>query len=404
MNSEEAGPTNRARRSALKKIGILVSGAVAKSLLPTTAKAESLPRPAGLDRLAAMRPSEQMQWFADKLGPRGSLWPMLRAGDFTDTEIRNVLGAMAGIANALNAPESNDPRLEGMRQEIRALADTPHLYTVSERVNGRWHDYGNAQVVNYKGRPYIKSSAHVIDGIAAQHTSLVDHFRTPSLRNGHRPDVLFAPLRSVPGGGAQSNRPVEVPEDFNPQECHGQVNVIIGYKDDGGLLIHSGIVLPTPPAMVSRLRAHWAISTPTEQRQLDVIMRQGEGGLMLMPAFFGEAQFNTQLIRASGRSGSLRRVYSPRHRMFVPASNFASGLRGVTNGMYRGWVDSMTHVSRGLEEMHQVMMSAHEGAPRMVDLAPKLNFGPGVYEIVPGIYLRSVRNRNAAGGGIAARR
>lgn len=393
----EKGGEGVNRRTVLKA-ALLAAGV---AVLPNSTRAETSPknkRPEGLSTLDKLKkPSEQIKWFADKLGPQGSLWPMLRDGDFTDDELRVLLRSLASVSRALNEPLSSnlrDKELLRIKSSLPTLDHVPHLYTISVRNSGgQWHDFGNVSMYEYKGRPYIQSSAHVMEYVAKEVPQIEPFFRKPALLNDKPTDVTFATLSSVPVFDGHDNKIVQMPSDLDSRTCHGQLNVVMGYKNDGGAQSIAGIVLPTPEKMRERLKNFWTPGVQYTPEALEVVKSQKEGGLFLMPSFLGETSAENNNFRAAGRSGSFRLVFSPKHGQFVPASNFASGSPGVDKetGMFLGWVDSMTHVVRGLSEID----SAINGGQFQKSLTPRHvpELEPGTFEIVPGVYLRSVRRR-----------
>ncbi len=397
--------TNGIARSPSRRelIRTALSAALVAAVPQMTVAKEKAPtnrRPPGFEKLDTILPSEQLKWFADKLGPEGGLWPMLRDGDFTDDELKIVLRSLASVSRALNNPSSEDLKdyeLSQMRNSIPSLDDIPHLYTIAMRAkDGKWHDFGNVQVYVYKGKPYIQSSGHVIEGVAKYAPEISKYFHATPEKNGRPVDVTFAPLAKVPVFDDHDTIAVEMPEDLDTRTCHGQINVVMGYKDDGGALSIAGIVLPTPDKMRERLDLFWSTNSGDTLDALKVVQKQKEGGLFLMPSFLGQLEPDKTRVRAAGRSGSFRLVRSPRHGYFVPASNFSSGASLVdeTTGMFRGWVDSMTHVTRGLKDISEKLLrtSLPTILPRHV---PTLE--SGTFEIMQGVYLRSVHRRRSRG-------
>ena len=109
-----------------------------------------------------------------------------------------------------------------------------------------------------------------------------------------------------------------------------------------------------------------------------------QGGMMLMPRFFAEVASGG--FRASGRSGSLRLSYSPKHHAFIPSSNFMAMITGVqVNGLSLGFVDSATHAMRAYREAEE---SSKNTSPMRVLHPRPVAAMKGYFEISPGVYLR----------------
>ncbi len=372
------------RRLVLK--GVLATIGAISVPLGNTAEAVE-----GLESLERMSVPEKLDWFAQKLGPRGSLWPRIREGNFSDKELKSILRAMADIAEGLNTNTVQDRTLQGIRERLPRLEDVPHMYTVAIWREGKFVDVGNAQIYQFDGLPYIQTSMHLIEGLSRFFPDVLKYFRTPSIRAAAQPDIAYAALTQAPITDDADRRLLDVPTDFDPRACHGQINTIIGYKDDGGIDITSGVVWPTPPKMLARLWKYWGTQPGSDAKTQALMALMHESGLMLVPSYFSEYSPEGQR-RGAGRSGSLRLVYSPPHREFVPASNFAAISGASVHGWATGWVDSMTHNQRGLTQMRDTVKSG-----RLQSMSPSsyAHIEKGAHELIPGVYLRSVRHRVA---------
>ena len=329
----------------------------------------------------------QINWFEAVLGPSGSLWPLIREGDFSDAALDLLFRVLANISNALNGGDTAGPQMRQYRERLPDISDIPHTYTLAaDMTDGSVRDIGNVQATSYSGKLYLQSSRHVIDVFRETHPDFVKAFHVPARLSPQdpQPDVAVARLSRVPITDESDMRVIDIPSDFNPREAGGQVNVIIGFKEDGGIVRHAGIVLPTPPAMLSRLHAYLGLSPVSSIDQFETFAMMQHGGLMLMPSFFAEVA--TGGLRAAGRSGSLRLSYSPKHRSFIPSSNFmAMIMEKQVNGLSLGFVDSATHAMRAYREAEE--RSKKQAPMRVLQPRPVVAM-KGYFEISSGVYLR----------------
>ena len=390
---EEKIPT---RRTFLKAAG----SAGAAVVLGARVEANTIPPfPEGLDRLDTMPVFQQIAWFQDKVGKTGSLWPHLRdARHLTDEHLRKIFAALATISKALNDPSPNkDPRVQQLKDSIGVAENFVHMYTLTLANGDSLVDIGNAQVMQHTGRPILRTAEHVVAALRkrAPHLApVLDMFQVPPpLKRGDPlPDEAVALLKRVPIMDPQDIAVPELPFDFNPLNSLGQINIVTGFKADGGLVKTAGIVLPTPPSMARRIDAYLGIESKKDTARTDA--RIAQGGLMLMPRFFGESD-HTDNPRARGRSGARRLVYSPDHKQFVPAGGYIVIVgNSEVNGLSVNYVDSASHTVRAIQTMEEKFAKSRaEGSILpMLSCEPERN-KPGLWRIGPGLYLRSVRHR-----------
>jgi hypothetical protein len=341
-----------------------------------------------LRSVSELSPSQQLKWWEKEMGPEGRLWHFVREGDFSDAALQHLFTILGSTSRALNDQSVRDSEMKEYRDRIPDLSEIPHMYTLAaDMSDGTTQDIGNVQVVHHKGKLLLQSSRHVVDVLRKTHPELRAAFYAPSRKNPNdpEPDIAFARLARAPVVSDADRRVIDIPADFSARDSYGQVNVVYGFKSDGGPIRHAGLVLPTPPKMLQRLHTYWQASPVRSMDEMHVLGQMQQGGLMLMPDFFGELD-EKERPRGLGRSGSLRLVYSRKHQTFVPGSNFMAIMSGRQEaGLSLGFVDSVTHSVRALTELDA---QARSGAPARSLLPRAVPDRPGYFRIDRGVYLR----------------
>jgi len=376
MSEGGENPERPDRRKVLRMMGAAAVAALPGIPNKVSAAESMLPIP------------ELLRRFQNDLGPKGGMWPRLREGRFTDKELDQLFASLARITKALNTKGPKiDPTITAIQERLPDLKDVPHLYTISTRSpDGKYADFGNCSIVAYKGMTYLQTAQHVIDVFRKSRPDLYKLFTVPPVLRGGDPlpDVTVARFENVPVLTAEDEKAVEMPADFDPLTVGGQLNVIMGYKEDGGFIRHASLVLPTPPAMRRRLWKYFGFAEPTTAEEAYTIARMEQGGLILVPEFFGEIKGIEP--RSAARSGSVRYTESPLHRAFIPTSGFFSIVgNSRMEGFAAGFVDSASHLVRALKEAD---------AQKRPSLTYKtIDATLGVFEIAPDVFLRKVHTR-----------
>lgn len=257
----------------------------------------------------------------------------------------------------------------------------PHLYTICV-LDGenKLVEIGNGGFFAYRGAAFLRTAEHVASQLSRFGMDVGAHFHVPS--GNPQPDEAIARIGPIPTRAGVDQEILNFPDDLDMLSLGGQVNVLMGYKDDGLFVRWAGIVVPTPPPMLARVYTYFNVRAPGSEVEIKINARLGQGGLMLVPKFFGEPVSSTE-VRASGRSGSMRFVYSPKERCFVAAAGFVAVTQeiSVAGGRFAlGYVESVANFKRGLEEA-----SAKSLPPIKLQPVPAMR---GMLQIAPRVFLR----------------